>query len=274
MRSSIAGVPSPVPLGRSQLLRALLPLLVAAAAWPARAAVTVIQAGADSRTQVGIDAPDTVKQGPSGRSSDATADPYIVSTSDARDERGLSRVVDSAGSAVRFGGPAQADFFVRSAVNADAGAGDFQFPAHGSASSNAFYEFALDTASTLSFAFAASAAAQPGAVAYVALDVFTVDARTHGPRTYLRVGPLSGIGTLSYDLDTGSYGLSLTAFSEGAIAAHIPVNTAANSSAIANLSLSISAVPEPAAAAMWVIGLAGLSTWRARWRRMPAYAAA
>ncbi len=273
MRSSNAGVPSPVPLGRPLLLRFLLPLLVAAAC-PARAAVTVIQAGADSRTQVGIDAPDTVKRGPSGRSSDAAADPYILSTSDARDDRGMTRVVDSAGSAVRFSGPARAEVFVRSAVNADAGAGDFQFPAHGSASSNAFYEFALDTASTLSFAFAASAAAQPGATAYVALDVFTVDARTHGPRRYLRVGPLSGIGTLSYDLDAGSYGFSLTAFSEGAIAAHIPVNTAANSSAVANLALSISAVPEPAAAAMWVIGLAGLSTWRARWRRMPAYAAA
>lgn len=250
------------------VLRALLPLLLAAAsASPAEAAVTVIQAGADSRTQVGIGTPDTVKQGPSGRSSDATAAPYILSKSDSRDDRGLSRVVDSAGSAVRFSGPGNADFFVRSVVNADAGAGDFQFPAHGAASGNVFYEFTVDTLSTLSFAFAASAAAQPAAAAYVAMDVFTVDAHTHLPRSYLRTGPLSGIGTLSYDVDAGSYGLSLTAFSEATIAARIPVNTEANGSAIANLSLSISAVPEPAAAALWAIGLAGMGLWHASRRR-------
>jgi hypothetical protein len=252
------------------VLRALLPLLAAACpTLSAHAGVTVIEAGADSRTEVGIGAPPTVKRGPSARSFDATVDPYILSKSDSRDDRYLYRVIDSAGSAVSFTDAARADFFVRSSVNADAGVGEFQFPAHGAASGNAFYQFTVDTPSKLSLTFSAFASAQPSAYAYVALDVFTVDERTHAPKTYLRLGPIAGTDTLSYDVGSGSYGLSLTAFSQGDIPARISTNTQSNSGAVANLSLSVSAVPEPATAALFALGLAGVCTLRASRRAQP-----
>jgi len=244
------------------VLARTMPLLVAVlAASRAGAAVTVIQAGADSRTSAGIGAPDTVHNGPSARSTDAMIEPYLASTSDSREDRYFARVVDSAGSGVRFTGAERAEFFVRSAVNLDAGTGDvqYQFPAHGAASGYAFYEFSVDTASTLSFAYSASAFAVPLAYAYVDFDVFTVDARGQRPASYLRQAPLTGTGTLSYTVPAGRYGLSLTAFSVGGISVPIAVNAEANGSAVANVSLSVSAVPEPSTEALWALGLGGLA---------------
>jgi hypothetical protein len=237
--------------------RTALPLLAAAAlASPADAAVTLIQAGADSSTQVGIGVPSTVKAGPSDRSSDI-ADPYVISKSDSRDDRYFVTVISSAGSAVQLVGPAKADFFVRSSVNAQAGVAEpqFQFPGHGAASGSAFYEFSVDRQSTLSLSF--SAFASP--TASVALNLFNID--TH---TYLRQGLVTGQDDVSYVVPVGSYGVTLTAFSEGAIPANIAVNTVANSGATANLSLSISPVPEPATWALMLVGIGAVGTTRRR----------
>lgn len=219
--------------------RVLLPVLAAAAAAsPAAAAVTLIQAGADSQTQVGVGAPDTVKFGPSDLTFDVVADPYVSSKSDSRDERGLSQVVDSAAGAVQLDGADKAEFFVRSSVAADAIPGDFQFPAHGAASGSAFYDFSVDTESTLSFAFSAFASGAPSA--YVALNLFS-----YGTHAYLRQGHVAGIETVAYTVPVGSYGVTLTTFAEGAIPANIRVNTAVSLSAVANVSLSVSAVSQP-----------------------------
>ena len=227
--------------------RALLPLLAAtaaAAASPAAAAVSAIQGGADSQTQVGVGAPDTVKFGPSDRTDDVAADPYVVSRSDSREDEYFARVIDSSGSAVRLDGPNQAEFFVRSSVDANAGVGDPQFQkrAHGAASGSAFYDFSVDTASSLSFALSAFfSSATPSVNAYVALNLFSYD--TH---TYLRQGYVAGSETFAYTVPVGSYGVTLTSFAEGAVPADIRVDSEANGSAVANLSLSVSAVSLPA----------------------------
>lgn len=240
--------------------RTLLPLLAAAAAAsPADAAVTSSHAGADSQTQAGIGAPDTVTHGPSDRSLDVATDPYVVSKSDSRDDRGLSQVIDSAGSAVQFTGPDKADFFVRSSVNANAVNGQFQFPAHGAASGSAFYDFSVNTESTLSLSFSAFSSATPAATAYVALNLFNADTNT-----YLRQGLVSGTDTVSYTVPVGSYGITLTAFAEGTIPANIPVNSQTIGSATANLSLSVSAVPEPATWALMLLGIGAVGTVQRR----------
>lgn len=252
------------------LARALLPLLAAAAtASPADAAVAPIQAGADSQTQVGIGAPDTVRFGPSDRTSNVVADPYVVSKSDSRDDRGLSQAVGSAGSAVQFNGPNKADFFVRSSANANAVDGDFQYPAHAAASGSAFYDFSVDTESALSFTFSAFASAAPAANAYVALNLFS-----YGTHTYLQQGLVAGADALSYTVPVGSYGVTITAFSEGTIPANIPINTVANSGATANLSLAVSAVPEPASWMLMLLAIGAVgAVQRGRWSTAPTAAA-
>ena len=163
----------------------------------------------------------------------------------------MTRVIDSAGSAVQFNGADKVDFFVRSSVNADAGVGPFQFPGHGSASGSAFYDFSVSTESTLSFTLAAyPSGLTPSTNSYIALNLF--DADTH---SYLRQGLVTGLETVSYTVPAGSYGVTLVAFAEGTIPAHIAANTEAVSGATANLSLSISAVPEPATSALMLFGL-------------------
>jgi len=238
-----------------------LPLLASAVATPeVQATVTFIQAGADTHTQTGSDAPDTVSYGPSDRSLNVSLDPYVVSKSDSRVDHGTTTATASAGSAVQFNGADKADFFVRSSVNADAGAGPFQFPAHGSASGSAFYDFSVSTESTLSLSFAAYPSGQtPSTNSYVALNLFSADAHT-----YLRQGLVSGLETMSFIVPAGSYGVTLTAFAEGMIPAHIAANTEAASGATANVSLSISAVPEPATGALMLVGLCAVGEARRR----------
>lgn len=255
-----------MPAVRATLPRALsgslltlahaFPLLASAVVTPnARATVTVIQAGADTRTQAGIDAPDTVSYGPSDRSFDVAVDPFVSSRSDSRVDHGTTRVIDSAGSAVQFDGNDKADFFVRSSVNADAGAGPFQFPAHGSASGSAFYDFSVSTESTLSFTFASYSSGPTASTnSYVALNVFSADSHS-----YLRQGLVEGLETVSYIVPAGDYGVTLVAFAEGTIPANIASNAQAVSGATANLSLSISAVPEPATAALMLFGLCAIA---------------
>jgi hypothetical protein len=176
----------------------------------------------------------------------------VVSKFGDRDERGLSEAEGVARSAVQFVSPGKADFFVSSSAKAGASSAQVgsAYAAHGAASGSAFYDFSVDTASKLSLAFGAFSSATPGATAYIALNLFSYD--THD---YLRQGVVAGVDTESYTVPVGSYGLTFTAFSEGISAARIPVSDTIGS-AIGNLSLSVSvsAVPEPAS---WVLLLLG-----------------
>jgi hypothetical protein len=237
------------------VLAKALPLLAIAAMAPtAHASVTTLQAGAYSSTQVGIAAPDTVKYGPSDFSSDVLADPYVVSKSDSREDSGMSTVVDSSAAAAQFNGSAMADFFVRSVVSADAGAGPFQYPGHGAASSSATYDFAVTTASTLSFLFTASpSSATSFSNAYIALNLYSV-----GAHAYLTQGYVQGTQTVSYAVPAGIYNFTLVAFSEATIPANVASNFQVSSGATANLSLAISAVPEPASWALFSLGTAAM----------------
>ena len=89
---------------------------------------------------------------------------------------------------------------------------------------------------------------------YIGLNLFSYD--TH---MYLRQGLVAGVGTESFTIAAGSYGVTLTAFSEAASSAQFPVSNAAGG-AIANLSLTVSSVPEPTAWALMLVGLGGFGT--------------
>lgn len=232
-------------------------LALATAVAPAGATVTFVQAGAYSQTRVGIGGPDTITNGPNDASLDFGTDPYVVSKSDAMDEKFQAEVQASSAGAGSFDRPDQADFFVRSSVNADVL--PHQLATHGAASAGTFYDFSVDTESTLSFTIdTVPVSASP--TAYITVDLFSLDALGL-PSIYYRQGYFAGRGMPSFTLPAGTYGFALTAFSEGTIPADLPHNGGAISSASANLSLSIlsppapvSGVPEPVSWAMMLSG--------------------
>jgi len=236
-------------------------LALATALAPASATVTFVQAGAYSQTRVGIGGPDTIQNGPSDTSLDFGTDPYVVSKSTSLDEGFQAQVEASSAGAGSFDRPDRADFFVRSSVDAEVLA--HQLATHGAASAGAFYDFSVDTESTISFTIdTVPVSASP--TAYITVDLFSLDALGL-PSTYYRQGYFAGRGMPSYTLPAGTYGFALTAFSEGTIPADLPYKGGAISSASANLSLSIlsppapvSGVPEPVSWAMMLTGF-GLS---------------
>jgi hypothetical protein len=204
-----------------------------------------------------------VHLGASDRSHDVVADPYVVSRSDSREDRYFMRVLGSAGSAVQLDGADKADFFVRSQVDTTASPGEFRFPSHGAASSSAFYDFSVDTESSLSFAFSAFASATASANADVVLNLFDIDTQT-----YLRQGTLAGQGTFYVSVPRGNYGVTLTTFSEAGLPADILVDSESIGDAIVNLSLQVTAllppppVPEPSIAVLLLLGIGALGTAR------------
>ncbi|RYE80038.1 MAG: PEP-CTERM sorting domain-containing protein [Oxalobacteraceae bacterium] len=241
----------------------LLPVFAVLLSAPDARAASLIQAGAYSQTQAGVGAQDKVTFGPNDLTFDVTADPYVVSRSGYRDERGVSQAETVARSAVQLAGADKADFFVSSSATAGLRPGasvGLPFAAHGSASGSAFYDFVVNTQSNLSLAFGAFASATPDANAYVALNLYSYD--TH---SYLRQGLVSGVGTESFIVGGGSYGFTLTAFSEATSPASLAIRDI-NGSAIANLSLTVSAVPEPASLALMLFGIGAVGTARRRWR--------
>ena len=171
----------------------VLPLEAAGKASPAAAAVSAIQGCSDSQTRAGVGASDTVKFGPSDRTCDVAADPYVDSGSDSREEKYFVCVIDSAGCAVRLDSPNPPDFFARGWVDSNAGVGESQFRerAHGAASGSAFYDSSVDTVSFALSAFSSSST--PSIDAYVELTLFG---------TCLRQG--SGSETFAYTVPVDS----------------------------------------------------------------------
>jgi hypothetical protein len=234
---------------------------------PANATATFVDAIASAEARGGIGTLDAFVT-----SSDASfdfGDGYFASTASFPVDYHLAQVRTTAGAAISFASAASADFFVRAQASADALS--LQPAAHGAASGHAGYYFSLDTASTLSFtAFASPASAGPAA--NITVDLYSLP--TMGlPRTNYRQGYFAGNGTESYALAAGTYGFDIWAHVDAATIANNPDPSRVDSSAIANLSLSILSppavpdVPEPATWALMVIGFGATgATLRSRRR--------
>lgn len=248
----------------------VLPLLAAALmAAPAEATVSFVQTSANSYTSGGIGRPDTINAGPSPVYTDHASGAYAVSTSDFRDDRFLAQVRASTAAAVRLNSLTDVDFLLRSSVNIDALAN--QLPSHGQASAGASYDFAVDTASRLTFSITTvpvSASNQD----YVSFSIFGLDS-DGSILDVIRSGVFAGTtpGT-SFDVGPGIYSVQFGTFADG----NLPTVTypgGARASALvgANLSIAsppaVSSVPEPATWAMMIGGLGLVSA--AMRRRAP-----
>jgi hypothetical protein len=236
----------------------ILPLLAAAViAGPAGATVSFVQTSATSYTSGGIGRPDTINQGPSPVYTDYASGSYAVSTSDFSDERFLAQVKASTAAAVRLNSLTDVDFLARSSVTIDVLAN--QLPSHGQASATAIYDFAVDTASSLTFSITTvpvSASNQD----YVSFSVFSLD--TDGMiLDVIRRGVFAGISNgTTYDVPPGIYSVQFNTFADG----NVPTITypgGARASALVGANLSINSpaavpgVPEPATWAMMISGL-------------------
>ncbi|PZU09634.1 PEPxxWA-CTERM sorting domain-containing protein [Sphingomonas sp.] len=238
-----------------------LPLLAAfVALYPAEATVTLVSIGARSLTDEKIGSTDTVKPGPT-QVSTTFADPYLVSTSDQRDEYHFAQIRSSAAGAVRLNSLTDVDFLVRGSVNADSL--PFQVGTHAIATATAYYSFSIDTVSTLSLSIFTTPVSATTA-SYVTANLFSVDA-FGVPETYYRLGVAAGHISPAYVLDPGLYTFEVNAFAEGSTPDNSRFNGYAAISTIATVDMLIDSpaapvtgVPEPATWAMMVIGFGAI----------------
>lgn len=237
------------------IYRYIMPLLAATlAVSPAAATVTLVKAGAYSKTQQVINGSSSFKPG-SDEETTSLADPYVVSKADQTDAYRLAQIATSAAAAVQINSLADIDLLARASVTADSLPD--QVGTHGTSFSSAMFTFSIDTESTLSFAInTAPVSATPDS--YVTADLFSLDANGL-PQTYYRQGVAAGYIAPTYDLKAGTYTVLLSAYADGSTPAFSRFNGYAHPSTIAGATLLINSpaaapVPEPETWAMMVTG--------------------
>jgi hypothetical protein len=235
-------------------------LAVAVALSPAEATVTFKTAAAYVQAGDGVGRLDTFNTS-ADQLNDLVSRQQATAKADHQDERFLAQATSSAGSAVRFDDPGDADFFIRTQAKTDALAN--QLATHSRATATAEYFFSIDTESILSFTIF-PVLSDSGAVSNLMLSLIGINDPGQ-PYTTYRDGFISDSGTSSYTLEPGEYGFTLSALAEDSTAAGVPIATGATRSASANLSLSIlspatpvSDVPEPATWAMMILGFGAI----------------
>lgn len=244
-------------------------LALGAVSSPAIATVSFVQTVASAGTS-GVVGPNGGSDiGPIATGSDLATGAYVASTADSYDQYRLAQVRSSAGVGVRVNSLTSADLFVRMSASADALAG---MPASRAAASGfGFYDFAVDTASTMAINYAAIVS-NASADTYAQLFIYSLDSRGL-PAAFLRQGGITGQGVLDYDLAAGTYRVMLRSAAVG----ELPANLRGTDSSGVTFGLSLaldspaaptSPVPEPATWAMMLVGFGAIGTARRRAQRM------
>ncbi|UAK25417.1 PEPxxWA-CTERM sorting domain-containing protein [Sphingomonas nostoxanthinifaciens] len=222
---------------------------------PATATVTFIKAGAYSTSGAGAGEPYLISNGPNVVST-VIGDGGYNSKSGSYDEHGLAQASAYSLGAIQLDSVSKASFFVSSTAKVQAPAHEFYLNAETNAA--AYYDFSLDTASTLSFTGFATPASPDftnnisvSLVKYTALGAYD---------TIYRSGYLGASETGSYALGPGIYAFEVDTFSAASATANNSIFSSATIGAVGNVSLSItsppppSPAPEPATWAMMVFG--------------------